>query len=342
MTEKELHNKIQELAQRNILRDIKLPTFDHLEEKPLFAKLLEEAVKDEIKNSRMLFPNLLHEDSVAIFSDYSGESKSNFIVYSFLICAYKELAPFIKRIHQIRAQYKLDKPYKEIEYKELRYGPLKASLDDIFSCSDNFLNGLLVSVAVEKSIVSMFCDGTPKGKQILQDHISERGFATWKFDTLEKALRITHIMSYFLAFLTKPDQKLFWMTDNDNIVANKELAEEVGSFFRGILDIYTNKRKYKLIGYATPWSDGKELQFDSILGLADLAAGSLAAFYHKRSVNAPFDKDAAIKILHWISQHGIGLKKLNICLKRNGNGVFPSTIRFIPEDDKKKIRWVHV
>ncbi len=49
----------------------------------------------------------------------------------------------------------------------------------------------------------------------------------WKPEIAEKALRVTHFVSFLTALLAHDGQKIFWMTDND---AMAQIPKCIGTY----------------------------------------------------------------------------------------------------------------
>ncbi|WZB75511.1 hypothetical protein WJ972_03785 [Achromobacter insuavis] len=202
----------------------------------------------------LLLPNLRDENSsIAIYSDYGGEShNSKYLTYSFLICAWDQTGAFHASMQKIREKFKLNEPFKEISFKDFRYGPISRALDDYLKNLSNLVNGLLLTVVIEKSVGSVFGEEEKSAHQFITKTLGDAGFGSWKPDVAEKILRIVHFPAYLVALLSKPGQNVFWMTDHDSIAPTEEQHKKVLNLFGNLLPHYC-KHELGTISGAVPF-----------------------------------------------------------------------------------------
>ncbi len=114
-----------------ILRDFKLP-IDLEDRNTLLFDILNAAFEQRRDNRQLLLPNFDKTNTVAILSDYGGEApKSKYLTYTFTFADYDYLGGIYKdEILKIRNTYGLNKPYKEISFKNLRYGQVQRALKE--------------------------------------------------------------------------------------------------------------------------------------------------------------------------------------------------------------------
>jgi hypothetical protein len=89
------------------------------------AETLESHLKRSHARGKLVLPNLrtLGNSSVAIFTDYGGESRGKYRTYSTLVCAMSVTHPFSEKMKQVRQSHGLGD--KEIEFKDFRMGQLR-------------------------------------------------------------------------------------------------------------------------------------------------------------------------------------------------------------------------
>lgn len=201
------------------------------------------------QRKKLLLPELRnHDDAIAVFSDYSGEhSDSKYYIYTFLAIAHGALFGFAEQMEDIRRQHFQAKYDKEISYKDIQWGGIKRSLKDYLRLADR-MPGLLLTVVMDKRIKSFFSDDS----KMVGETLINAGFGVWKPRVAEKLLRITHLMTYIIALLSKDGQKIFWMTDHDSIAEcdNMHASKIVSS----LLPDY-GRKKHGLFGFATPFAE---------------------------------------------------------------------------------------
>jgi hypothetical protein len=74
-----------------------------VEDYPLIARVLQEQLVKSHNRSRLTLPDLSAFDnsSVAVFSDYAGESSGNYYTYSVLVCGWNYIGAFAERMSEI-------------------------------------------------------------------------------------------------------------------------------------------------------------------------------------------------------------------------------------------------
>lgn len=193
--------------------------------------------------------------------------------------------------------------------------------------------GLLFSVIVEKGSDSIFVSEKKEVIKILKDN----NLGEWKPSVVEKLLRICNISAYLVSLLIATSQKVFWMTDNDAIAANKNLATAWLTIFNQLLSILSRHELSNVEG-AVPFKERNLLTLD-LLSSADVVAGSLEHYFTRLSGGFEDFKEEANKVLEWLCYDGLLLKKQNIRIVRSESGIVKAgTIEFAPtEPDPKKI-----
>ena len=106
--------EIKDIVNSRILKTVKLPIEFENCDNPIIFKLLNSSLEKRHQRKQLLLPNFENTDTVAIFSDYGGESKdSKYYTYSFVFVDYGELGFFSEKMSFIRKKYGMDKPRKE-------------------------------------------------------------------------------------------------------------------------------------------------------------------------------------------------------------------------------------
>lgn len=221
--------------------------------------------------SMSTLPNFEEDNSVFVFSDYGGDhSGASFNTYSFLIVSADKIGVFQHHMAELRERYKLGS--KEISYKNLGHGPTKRSLKEYLEVADGCIHGMILTVCIEKSIVSMFGPDKKSAKENLQQLSDQIGAGKWHEFKLERMYRIFGILVLLLDLTTTSDQKVLWQSDTDQINEEGRAANfgdsqrHLYSFLREFTD-----KDYPLLGFAKTFKEGSH--FTDLLSLADLAAG---------------------------------------------------------------------
>lgn len=286
----------------------------------------QQLVKYEARG-KLLLPNLLafKNESIGIFSDYSGEGSGNYFTYSFLVCAFNCRELFHREMRRIRNDCGLGD--KEVAFKDLRMGSMRKALPAYLERLERYVPGLIFTLAIDKRITSVFGPAGNDNVKHLVQTINEGGFGTWKAREAEKLLRVTHTSALLAGLLGHEGQKIFWMTDHDAICPNEKMYQHTLALFQNVLSIYTAK-KFALVGGARPFEE-RSIEFLDMLSAADIAAGAIAHYLTRRDTMGPDDatvRDGAATILNWLGHQGLGLKKLSMLIRQADDGGMQSAI----------------
>lgn len=244
---------------------------------PSLTRELDTLLTKYEKSKKLLLPELRnHDEELAVFSDYSGEHRdSKFYTYTFLATAHGALFWFAEQMEALRHQHFRDKYDKEISYKDIQWGGIKRSLKDYLTFADK-IPGLLLTVVVDKKIKSFFSEDSKAMRELLINS----GFGEWKPHVAEKLLRITHLMAYIIALLSKEGQKIFWMSDHDSIVESNDIS--ASRIVSSLLPEY-GRKELGVFGFATPFAE-RSLMYLDALSLTDLTAGALQNYFTQDKV----------------------------------------------------------
>jgi hypothetical protein len=291
---------------------------ENLDEMPGIAHFLEGGFKARDQEGRLLLPDLsaLANSTIGIFSDYGGDN-GQYLTYSFLVCGFGSLGAFQEQMAKVRRDSDLGT--NEIAFKDFGFGPLFRMVPEYLRTFDAFVPGMLFTLAVDKSIPSLF--GPPEATERLQLAFQENGLGTVKRHVAERLFRITHIAAFLVALLGHEGQKLFWMTDHDSIAATPEGHRNLLAALDRVLPLYTTKR-LSLIGGARPFPE-RTFSYLDLLSAPDIAAGAIA------QVLSGFDavghdkvqiKEGGDHALRWLCHDSVTLKKLCLVVKRDAAG----------------------
>lgn len=322
------------LAKRNVLNNPSLPILPQLGvplgySMPVLIAQIDELLSKVHERKQLLLPNLLEGESIAVFSDYGGEHKgAQFNSYSLLFCEFNSRDFFLEGVRALRKKHGLDIPHKEIAYKSLGYGPLRRALWDYLRLADNWLNGLLVNVAIDKNIYSVFHKDDKSATKEFGDLFRNENLGDYKPIIAEKVLRITHLSGYFLRLLGRKGQKLFWMSDHDSIHP-KNSGDAFGELYHRVLTLYMPEDYFERIGYASPFEVDKrgELPLEDILSLSDLSAGAVEHVFSKGARNEEIETEGEMgQLFSWLSNQGLGLKKVSIVVNKGKDNLIRSSL----------------
>jgi len=325
----------------------KTPDFNllHLrpvDEYPLIARVLREQLLKAHNGGRLMLPDLAAFDnsSVAVFSDYGGESSGDYYTYSAVVCGWNYIGAFAAKMAEVRKAHSLGE--KEIAFKDFGMGQLRRALPDYLSALNNLLPGFLCTLVVDKKIKTLL---GPGGKQ-LADMLQAEGVGEWKASVTEKLLRITHMTAFLTVLLARNGQKVFWMTDNDNVCANEEQHMGALKMFERAIRIYQRPNQaFPLIGGARPF-DPKSLDMLDVLSACDVTASTLEHYFTRKD-KSPDElfgvKQGADSVLRWLTSDGIGLKKATFIVKSREDGQIEfGTVDFRPAENPTDLTLVPI
>ena len=263
------------LANQLAMKGIPLPLLRR-DDNTQYSSLIE-SIEDLLLGShrqrQLIFPELaaFGNQSLGVFSDYSGEGSGRYFVYSVLVCGFNMRTPFEARTAEIRRRFNLGS--KEISYKDLKMGQMRRALRGYLAAAD-VLPGFLCTVAVDKRIESVF--GTESdARRRLVTVLEGARLGMWKPGVAEKLLRVVHMAAYLVALLGRNGQRVFWMTDNDEICPTPSHHLNLLEAFSRVLSIYQRPGlQSESIGGATPFAE-RCIEMNDLLSLPDLAAGAL-------------------------------------------------------------------
>ena len=304
-------NEINKIANKYNRSHLSLPKFEENDDQaPWFLKEFDKNLTAAHRSEGLLFPNFAIDCSaVCIFSDYSGESSdSKFITYSFLFCSFESAFKSLSKMMLMRKEHALIDPLIEIKYKDFRNGKINRAIPDYLDIADNIV-GLLFSVVVDKRIKSLFGPNTTKTHPLLSEKLKELGYTRWKPPIIEKVLRISYILSYLSSLLIDKHQKCFWMTDEDDIAANRYIKEDLISLVFSLVNNYTGIElgNFK---FAVPFKNNPiEYNVTDIISIADVVAGSINEYFNVNKDIFSMKRDASKYIIEWLCNHGLLLSK---------------------------------
>jgi hypothetical protein len=224
------------------------------------------------QRKKLLLPELRnHDEALAVFSDYSGEHKdSKYYTYTFFATAHGVLFYFAEQMEALRREHFQDKYDKEISYKDIQWGGIKRSLKHYLRLVDR-MPGLLLTVVVDKRIKSFFSGDT----KMIRDTLVSAGLGEWKPSVAEKLLRVTHLVTYIIALLSKDGQKIFWMSDHDSIAESNNI--HASKIVSSLLPDY-GRKEHGSFGFATPFAE-RSLMYLDALSMTDLVAGAVQHYF---------------------------------------------------------------
>lgn|GEM_PF-6534577 len=227
-----------------------------------FQKLI-----DILTQKDITFPDFSDSKKLIIACDYSGEHKeSNYFTVSFILSDFDKLNKFDQGRLYIRNKYKIGE--RRFEYKKIFHDKITTRGLTGFLRSIDTIPGILLIFSINKEIEGLFdnIDEIKNDNTIFHD---------WNVNDLGKLLWTIHLGSLFIAFLSKENQNIHWLSDNDNIVANHDRKQATVKYFAHILSIYL-PHKIGDLALIVPEIGEKVLDAEDLISIPDLAGGALA------------------------------------------------------------------
>lgn len=275
---------------------------------------------EAIKKKNFEFPDFRNTSDLFIASDYSGEHKTaNYVAYSFLIGDSNQLKSFDVNRQEVREKYNITD--RTVAFKKLSNDNLLEIAITEFLRSTDLIPGLLLVFLVNKNIEGLF-------KNIDPQKIPIEEFHNWKSKDFKKLVWILYLMSFFVAGLSKKEQSIKWLTDQDNIVANENRLVAVSQYFASVLGSFIpHPLEYR--GVITTENDNEKFDKEDLVSIPDLAGGALTELLtvHSNENNIPDDKTLVAlsnnlspkttKLGGWLAENNFPLKKLFFRVEEN-------------------------
>ncbi|QJD94300.1 hypothetical protein HH213_26100 [Duganella dendranthematis] len=272
-------------------------------------------------------PDFSDDNKIAVMSDYGGEhSDAHYSTYSFLFVALNKNGPFQTHMQELRRKHKILDRYSEFKYKDLKYGPRSRALSEYLKLIDNFIHGAIVTVAIDKTIGSVFGSTKSEGHATIAKQLEDGDFGSWPGHVGEKVMRVLHILAAFTAALTYDQQRLLWYSDTDQINedAKDRSFAHVKKLFGSIGAMYMT-HCFDVLGFAKSFSEKGYL--DDLLSVPDLAAGMLQDLLAARDSGADIPGgDEKLAVLKWLATPAKFLSKIHVRIARTDDGTYEGQV----------------
>jgi len=269
-------------------------------------------------------PDLRHGSTLVVASDYSGYHQSaRYEALSFVVGDLEACGEWEERRQGVRKLHLRDG--RRISYKSLGDRRRQRALLPFLGAADS-VRGLLAVFLVDRRIVSLF-----SGEQCTQAAADPAlgPYKCWSPGVFERALRIVHLASFLVAGLSRADQDLMWITDEDDVCANETQHRALVTLFARISSHYLpHEMRHMRLG--TTRSDTGARDLEDLVSIADLAAGALVESWtvHQNEGGIPADvlvplaqgvARKARQILAWLAHDGQPLKRLVYLIDEDSN-----------------------
>jgi hypothetical protein len=221
---------------------------------------------DALAGTEVLLPEF-SGPRLVVSSDYSGShSGSPFEVYSILIGDLALCGEWFQARSRVRNQFLRND--RRMSYKTLNDRQRQRALGPFLAAAD-LIPGLCVSLAVSKNAGSLFQkDIGPVAKELT-------ACLLWHKNLSERAFRVIHFVSAFVALLSRPGQDVLWFTDEDEIAANEERLTIFTKVWANVLSNYAIHGLGNLRCGTTKCDTGLN-DIEDLTAIPDLAAGAVS------------------------------------------------------------------
>jgi hypothetical protein len=216
-------------------------------------------------------PPLQNAQELVVVSDFAGDHvNSRLVTLSFLILSSETAIIWAAQRAAVRKSFSLHS--RRFAYSKLTDRRKRAAMPS-FCAAVNQIDGLSVTIAVDRRIESMF---RPHGYfDPAEVAIAGKSFSRWKPAVLERAFRAAYFAAFFVGGLSSPNQAVTWITDEDAIASNETTMRDlvrILTYFVGQMSV-RNPQSIR-VGTTANFRTG-DLLAEDLAAIPDLVAGSV-------------------------------------------------------------------
>lgn len=206
------------------------------------------------------FPFGSRGEKLVTVADFSGTHRdSQFVTYAFLTLDLDQNLGWLNGQSEFRQRLGVE---RRISFKSLNDAVRRKALIPFLKLA-NGINGALTVAIVPKSFGPL----TESNSSELNDLLR-----LWKPKVHEHLLRVTHLGGLITAFMSRPNQNLLFITDQDEIASNDAQLTQLSEIMMRVLGNCLDHDMGHLIVGTTKSDDGS-LALEDLTAIADLAAG---------------------------------------------------------------------
>lgn len=227
-----------------------------------------QSIRNQENNDPNLLPDLRKGSTILVVSDYSGKHDTAFYQsLSFLFADTERCTVWEEERHRFRQRFLTDG--RRMAFKNLNDKERKKALPYFLAAADS-IPGLSTTVLIDKRIKSLFSESG----EIDRSQPELGPYAHWRKTPFEKMLRIVHFISFFVAGLSRQNQDILWITDEDEIAANELRLRELTKIWGIVISNYL-QHNLRHLRCGTTKSDDGSRQLEDLASIPDLIAGTL-------------------------------------------------------------------
>lgn len=308
-----------------------------------FMNTFSQSIYKSETQDKYLLPDIRRGSIIFVASDYSGENDlADYQSLSFLFADLEGCAIWEKRRQQLRQQFLPQG--RRMAFKNLNDKHRKRALASFLSAA-NTIPGLSASILIDKRIESLFEDSD----KLNRSRPELQPYAHWTTASLEKMFRVVHLVSLFVAGLSRQNQDVMWITDEDDIAANEARLRELTTIWGNTLSQYL-AHNLRHLRCGTTKSDNGSRNIEDLASIPDLVAGCLAEvitaqrkenrFPQSQLIVPPPENLAAktIEIMNWFATNREPLKRLVYVIEpiENSTSLSLKRLRFHGSQDYQR------
>jgi hypothetical protein len=259
-------------------------------------------------------------------SDYGGSHEtSKYQTVSVLFVDLDNSRNWEVQRRQIRQKYLTDG--RRLSFKGLNDRLKQNALVPFLTAADS-IRGVSVTLVISKAIDNLYLL-----KKDVEVACNSFGLESrWKYNSLETAIRVAHLVSVLTAGLSKENQEVYWISDEDELFANVQKTQDLQKII-GKLSAISISHKLSTLGMGTTVIDEGDRFEEDLTAIPDLIAGAMSEVANKLSqftggripsnLAVPFSGKFSTKtdiISSWIWSKNEGLPKVIIVIEKHGKG----------------------
>lgn len=211
------------------------------------------------------YPFTQRTDTIVVSGDFSGHHRKNgYQAYSFLIMDLERNQHWVSAQSVFRASNLHDR--RRMSFKNLNDKKRLGALPEFLRMA-NSIDGWLVTFCLTRNVKSIFRSDD-------YDEFPTELKGVWKSQVVEEALRILHFSSFILTGLSRINQDLILIFDQDAIASNQYQLSKLTTAFGNVWSNYA-EHKLRNIRCGTTQNDDGTLALEDLVAIADIAAGAV-------------------------------------------------------------------
>ena len=201
-----------------------------------------------------------------VSSDYVfGNKNSPFNTVAVLLASPDKSATWQRDRHNVRL--KLLGHKRRMSFKALGDKVRQQSFCSFLNAADG-IHGAVISISIDKEMKEPLVFDDDQIKEIGRKWCVKK----WKMKTLKQMVTVAHFIAFFVAGVTRENQDVIWISDQDSIFANDAYSNDTGCVFTKFLNAYS-AHNYGQISIGTTAIAEADLLEEDLASIADIAAG---------------------------------------------------------------------